>query len=151
MFDISFRARAARKTDAGGQADVILVDPERGDQPGIDSLFRRFAVEVFIVGLRVGASMVDDAVPMIRRCIERIKLQWNIAGIDDVVIGAGRDDDREARSDRRREPPHRSPPPRERTGRAYGLQPQSLPQALTPSPRAGNVLPCKVPGETRYS
>ena len=101
MFDVRFRARAARKTDAGGQADVILVDPERGDQPGIDSLFRRFAVEVFIVGLRVGASMVDDAVPMIRRCIERIKLQWNIAGIDDVVIGAGRDDDREARSDRR--------------------------------------------------
>src|SRR5450755_3935484 len=75
MFDIRFRAWAARKTDADGLADVILVDPERGDHPGIDSLFRRFAVEVFIVGLRVGASMVDDAVPMIRRCIERIKLQ----------------------------------------------------------------------------
>jgi hypothetical protein len=136
MFDISFRARAARKTDAGGQADVILVDPERGDQPGIDSLFRRFAVEVFIVGLRVGASMVDDAVPMIRRCIERIKLQWNIAGIDDVVIGAGRDDDREARSDRRPNAVENRltapPPPRERTGRACGLPPRSLPWALAP-------------------
>ena len=30
---------------------------------------------MFVVGLRVGASMVDDAVPMIRRCIERIKLR----------------------------------------------------------------------------
>src|SRR5665647_23881 len=46
-------------------------------------------------------SMVDDAVPMIRRCIERIKLQWNAPGIDDVVLGAGRDDDCEARLDRR--------------------------------------------------
>jgi hypothetical protein len=41
---------------------------------------------VFVVGLRVGAGMVDDAVPMIRRCIERIQLQWNIAGIDNVVM-----------------------------------------------------------------
>ena len=56
---------------------------------------------MFIVRLRVGTSMVDDAVPMIRRCIERIKLQWNAPGIDDVVLGAGRDDDREARLDRR--------------------------------------------------
>jgi hypothetical protein len=45
--------------------------------------------------------MVDDAVPIIRRCIERIKLQWNAPGIDDVVLGTGRDDDREARLDRR--------------------------------------------------
>ena len=55
-----------------------------GDQPGrrsarraVDSLFRRFAVEVLVVGLRVLAGMVDDAVPMIRRRIERIELQWN--------------------------------------------------------------------------
>src|SRR5665647_2363293 len=52
----------------------------------VDSLFRRFAVKVFVVGLRVGAGMVEDAVPMIRRCIERVKLQWNTAGIDDVVM-----------------------------------------------------------------
>ena len=28
---------------------------------------------------------MDDAVPMIRRCIERVELQRNTAGIDDVV------------------------------------------------------------------
>jgi hypothetical protein len=44
----------------------------------VDCLFRRFAVEVLVVGLRVIAGMVDDAVPMIRRRIERIELQWNI-------------------------------------------------------------------------
>ena len=35
----------------------------------VDSLFRRFAVEVFVVSLRVVAGMVDDAVPMTRRRI----------------------------------------------------------------------------------
>jgi len=30
-------------------------------------LFRRLAVEVLVVGLRVGRGMVDDAVPMMRR------------------------------------------------------------------------------------
>src|ERR1017187_7445012 len=45
--------------------------------------------------------MVDDAVPMIRRRIDRIELQWNTAGIDDVVIRPGWDDDREAGADRR--------------------------------------------------
>jgi len=30
--------------------------------------------------------MVDNAIPMIWRCIECIELQWNTAGIDDVVI-----------------------------------------------------------------
>jgi hypothetical protein len=45
--------------------------------------------------------MVDDAVPMIRRRIERIELQWNTAGIDDVVLRPRRNDDSEARSDRR--------------------------------------------------
>src|SRR5450759_6029703 len=66
-----------------------------------DPLFRRFAVEMFVVGLRVGRGMVDDAVPMIRRRIDRIELRWNIAGIDDVVIDPSRDDYGEARSDRR--------------------------------------------------
>jgi len=41
---------------------------------------------VLVVGLRVVTGMVDDAVPMIRGRIERIELQWNTAGIDDVVI-----------------------------------------------------------------
>ena len=55
---------------------------------------------MFAVGLRVVAGMVDNAVPMIRRRIERIELQRNTAGIDDVVIRPSRDDDRKARSDR---------------------------------------------------
>ena len=45
--------------------------------------------------------MVYDAVPMIRRRIERVKLQWNTACIDDVVIRSSRDDYREAGLDRR--------------------------------------------------
>src|ERR1017187_2179430 len=45
--------------------------------------------------------MVDDTVPMIRGRIECIELQWNTAGIDDIVIRPGRDDNRPARLDRR--------------------------------------------------
>ena len=56
---------------------------------------------MLVISLRVGAGMVDYAVPMIRRCIERIELQWNTAGIDDVVIHPGRDNYREAGADRR--------------------------------------------------
>lgn len=40
-----------------------------------DFLFRRFAVEMFVVGLRIGAGVVDHAVPMMRGRINRIKLQ----------------------------------------------------------------------------
>src|ERR1019366_2673400 len=61
-------------------------------------LFRCFAVKVLLVGLRIGAGMVDDAVPMIRRRIERVELQRNAAGIDNVVIRSSRDNNREARS-----------------------------------------------------
>src|ERR1017187_5456821 len=67
----------------------------------VDSLFRRLAVEMLVVGLRVLAGMVDDAVPMIRRRIERIELQWNTAGINDVMIRPSRDDYCEASADRR--------------------------------------------------
>ena len=67
----------------------------------VDSLFRRFTVEVLVVGFRVIAGMVDNAVPMIRGRINCIELYWNTAGIDDVVIRPGWDDYREARSDRR--------------------------------------------------
>jgi hypothetical protein len=55
---------------------------------------------VLVVSLRVFAGMVDNAVPMIRGRIDRIELQGNTAGIDDVVIRPSRDDYREARSDR---------------------------------------------------
>ena len=56
-----------------------------GKRP-VDSLFRRFTIEVFIVGLRIRAGMVNDAVPMIRRRIERVKLQWNTALIICVAV-----------------------------------------------------------------
>src|SRR5665811_203644 len=102
----------------------------------VDSLFRRLAVEVFVVGLRVGAGMVEDAVPMIRRRIERIELQWTTAGIDDVVIRPGRDESQHhqyrqwstealyalcaAESSGRRPPPY----PRRRGGRQRTLRRQ---------------------------
>ena len=57
---------------------------------------------MLVVGLRVVAGMVNDAVPMIRRRIKRIELQWNTAGVEDVVIRPSRDNYREARPDRRR-------------------------------------------------
>jgi RecA-family ATPase len=46
----------------------------RSARRAVDSLFRRLAVEMLVVGLRVLAGMVDDAVPMIRWRIERIEL-----------------------------------------------------------------------------
>src|SRR5450759_5552411 len=67
----------------------------------VQSLLRRFAVEVLVVDLRLVASMVDDAIPMIRRRIERVQLHGYSPGIDDVVICSSRDEYREARSDRR--------------------------------------------------
>jgi hypothetical protein len=89
--------------DAGyaSKENIAYLKKRKIDAYIADSLFRRFAVEVLVVGLRVGAGMVDNAVPMIRRRIERVELQRNSAGIDDVVIRPGRDDYREARSDRR--------------------------------------------------
>lgn len=66
-----------------------------------DSLLRCFPIEVFIVGLRVGAGMVDHTIPMIRRCVKRIEFQRNTAGIDDVVICPRRNEHREAGPDRR--------------------------------------------------
>src|SRR5665647_1583466 len=64
-------------------------------------LFSRLAVEVFGVGLRVLAGMVDNSVAMIWRRIERIELQGNTAGSDNVVLGPRRNEHREARLDRR--------------------------------------------------
>src|SRR5665213_2233653 len=63
----------------------------RSPRRTVDSLFSCFAVEVLVVGFRIGTGMVYDAVPMIRRRIKRIELQWDIAGIDDVVIHPSRD------------------------------------------------------------
>jgi len=43
----------------------------------VGSLFRGFAVEVFVVGFLIGAGVVDDAVPVIRRRIERMMRMLN--------------------------------------------------------------------------
>src|ERR1035437_4173075 len=87
-------AKSEREEDECRPSSSRTNDPAKG-------LFRRLAVEVLVVGLRIGAGMVHNAVPMIRGCIERIELQRNSAGIDDVVIRPSRNDYREARSDRR--------------------------------------------------
>src|SRR5450759_334850 len=81
--------------------DTMSILPWNPRLRHVEPLLRRFAVEVFVVGLRVAAGVVDHAVPMIRRRIERIELQWSTAGIDDVVIGPSRDKHGEARADRR--------------------------------------------------
>ena len=47
---------------------------------------------MLFVGLRLVASMVDDAIPMIRRRIERVQLHGYITGIDDVMICSSRDE-----------------------------------------------------------
>jgi hypothetical protein len=69
---------------------VFLVTAQRP----ADSSFGRLAVEVLAIGLRVGARMVDDPVPMVRRRVERAELQRNAAGIDDVVVRPRRNEDR---------------------------------------------------------
>jgi len=62
---------------------IVFVDLAQGTGKmsavgyAVGSLFRRFAVEVFVVGLRIGAGMVDDAVAMIRRRIERMMRMLN--------------------------------------------------------------------------
>ena len=67
----------------------------------VNFLFSRFAIEVLVVGLGILSGMMDDAVPMVRRRIERIEFQWNTAGIDDIVLRPGRYNYREAGVDRR--------------------------------------------------
>jgi hypothetical protein len=47
---------------------------------------------MLVVGFRISAGVVDNAVSMIRRRIERIELQWSTAGIDDVVIRPSREE-----------------------------------------------------------
>jgi hypothetical protein len=83
-----------------GDADVPGFRPSSG-QHAVDTLFRRFAVIVFVVLLRFGAGMVDNAVPVIRRRIKCIELQWSAAGIDDVVIRPSRYEHGETRADHR--------------------------------------------------
>ena len=56
---------------------------------------------MLVLKLRIFTGMMDNAVTMIRGRIERIKFQWDSAGIDNVVARPGRDNYREAWSDRR--------------------------------------------------
>jgi hypothetical protein len=65
------------------------------------NLFSRFTVEVFSIALGISAGLVDNVIAMIGRRVEGIKLQRHSAGIDDVVIDAGRDEYREAGLNRR--------------------------------------------------
>ena len=55
----------------------------------------RLAVEMLLVALGVSTRLVNHAIPMVGRRIDRIELEGHIAGIDDVVIRPGRDNDRE--------------------------------------------------------
>ena len=48
-------------------------------------LFCRLAVEMFLVSQRVGTGQVNHTIPMIRRCVQRIKLHVHRAGVDDVM------------------------------------------------------------------
>ena len=91
---------------------------------------------MFVVGLCVVAGVVDDAVPMIRRRIERIELQWNTARIDDVMLGPSRDDYGEASSDRGPNAIENrltgSPLHTKELVELVDFSPRSLPWALTP-------------------
>ena len=62
--------------------------------------FRRLAVKVFVVGLRIPAGMVDNAVSVIGWRVDSVELQWDTARIDDVVVRPSRDDDRKTSLDR---------------------------------------------------
>src|ERR1035437_5095877 len=93
-FDISFISSAQDECTRPPQCGQ---SPRRPD----DSLFRRFAVEVLVVCLRIGAGMVDNTITMIRGRIEGIELHWNTSCIDDVVICPTRDEHGESRADHR--------------------------------------------------
>jgi len=63
--------RVVRHIAALGNADGICVNQPSWRNP----LFRRLAVKMFLVGLRVGSSVVDDAIAMVGRRVERIEFQ----------------------------------------------------------------------------
>ena len=52
----------------------------------------RLPLKMLGVLLRVGAGVMDDAIPMVRRRIERVELQRCRAGIDDGVGGFAEND-----------------------------------------------------------
>lgn len=92
---MSFSSAAVRD-ERGAQPDMRYKNaPNPGD------LFSRLSVKLFVVSLRICAGMVDDAVSVIGRRVNRVELEWDTASIDDIVIRPGRNDDRKSRLDRR--------------------------------------------------
>jgi len=63
--------------------------------------FRRLAVKVFAVSLRIPAGMVNHTVSVIGRRVDCVELEWDNSSIDDVVIRPSGDDDRKTGLDRR--------------------------------------------------
>ena len=87
--------------EINSKKEFILHDPAELARSIVNFLFSRFAIEVLVVGLGILSGMMDDAIPMIRRRIERIEFQWSTAGIDNIMIRPGRDNYCEAGADRR--------------------------------------------------
>ena len=63
-------------------------------------LFRRLTVEMLVVFLGIRTRAMNNAVTVVWRSIERVKLQWGRTRIDDVVLGAGRNQHSESGADR---------------------------------------------------
>lgn len=63
-------------------------------------LFRRSTAKVFVVGLCVFTSVVNDTISMIWWRVKSIEIHWNQAGINDVVVRSSWNDDREAACNR---------------------------------------------------
>ena len=56
-------------------------------------LFGRLAIEFLVVSLRIGAAVMDHAIPVIGRRIDRVKFEWGTAGIDNIVSCPSRNND----------------------------------------------------------
>ena len=95
-------------------------------------LFRRLTVEMLVVLLGIRTRAMNDAVTVVWRSIERVKLQWGRTRIDDVVLGASRNEHSEAGADRTADAVENSLPQilplRGKTGQACEPPCQSLQQ-----------------------
>ena len=64
--------RLARQRMIEVEQGIVFVDIAQGAgkmsaaECAVGSLFRRFAIKVFVVGLRFGSGMVDNTISMIR-------------------------------------------------------------------------------------
>ena len=62
-------------------------------------LFGRLAIEFLVVSLGIVAAVMDHAIPVIGRRIDRVQLEWGSAGIDNVVSCPSRNNDPETDHD----------------------------------------------------